>query len=288
MALLIVTRSMQLSAYYAACEIIIDDARAAQFGARRILGIELPPGQHQIMARVGRMQSDVVPFEAGPDSERRFHLGTRLRTLHVAIASTPPIWMIGAMVATRGDPDSFLLALWPALVLSVIAIAYSIYLTSHGGPWLFLTPLPASLQPVGVSGVPVNFVLRYSDLPPPTLVPPVRLHFSLRGIMIAVAIVAVLLWLGVGGFRTFRQAQYRNNANMHAANEAVWRLNERRQNEIVHSLERMNLDSRSIRKSAVRSAARADYHEAMRRKYERAAALGLLSVDPDPPEPRQP
>ena len=33
---------------------------------------------------------------------------------------------------------------------------------------------------------------------------------------------------------------------------------------------------------------RADYHAAMRRKYERAAMYPWLAVEPDPPEPEQP
>ena len=48
------------------------------------------------------------------------------------------------------------------------------------------------------------------------------------------------------------------------------------------------LDPTSLRQSAARATARADYHAAMKRKYEEAAARRRLSVEPDPPEPPWP
>lgn len=287
MALLILTRPLQFTSYFA-CEITIDDERAARFGTRRTLAVELPPGRHRIVARLGRMHSDVAHFEAGPDSELRFQVRTKFNAWHAAISFAPAIWIIGASVFTLGNPNFALVIFLPSALLGIVAALHGVYLSCRGGPWLSLTPLRASTPLVGQKEIPAGSLLKYADLPAPTLVKPVRLRFRLRGIMIAVAIVAVVLWLAVGGFRTFRQAQYQNNAKLHAANEAVWRENERRQNEIAHRLDDLKLNSGSIRGSAVRSAARADYHQVMRRKYERAAALGLLSVEPDPPEPPSP
>ena len=87
---------------------------------------------------------------------------------------------------------------------------------------------------------------------------PFRVRITIRQVMIAVAISALCFWISITVFRANRALQFRSAASMHAELEGIFRRI---------------------------SAAKADYHAALRRKYEQAAASNSFSVDPDPTAP---
>ena len=58
--------------------------------------------------------------------------------------------------------------------------------------------------------------------------------------------------------------------------EEAFRETERKQIETAVGLEKVGLDGGFIPKNAARTAAKADYHAAMKRKYEEAAARRMV------------
>ena len=86
---------------------------------------------------------------------------------------------------------------------------------------------------------------------------PLRVRITIRQLMIAVAISA-LSWISLEVFRSTRASQFKLVARVHADLEDIYRGHD---------------------------ATKADYHAAMRRKYEQAAASRSFSVAPDPRAP---
>lgn len=289
MTQLIVTRKRQLfGPYQPPFAIVIDEEKAAPIRCGQTIGIELPPGRYEMRVKVGHATSDFVHVEAGAEGEQRFEVGPRLPGWIRALAFLPAAYFLAVPIVGLSTQRMFYFVVLPSLATSAVLTLCSLHLTSRKTQLIDLKPLPDH-GPEGHCAQPsVDAVFNYADLPPTLLKEPFRLRFTVRGIMIAVAIVALVIWLGLGSVRSFRQAQYQRRAEMHAKIEAIWRENEQRQNEIVRRQEQLKLDSKLIQTFSTRSAALADHHQAMRQKYERAAALGLLSVEPDPPEPPRP
>lgn len=102
--------------------------------------------------------------------------------------------------------------------------------------------------------------------------------------MIAVAILAVFVWLGIGWNRRERSHHFRNQADRHANLEDGFRRIEQSFIKTVGALPATNPNAAPARQAAAKAAAIADYHAAMKRKYEDAIARGAFSVEPDPPE----
>ena len=65
-------------------------------------------------------------------------------------------------------------------------------------------------------------------------------------------------------------------------------VTERQQAWMVADWQKRGRDASSYRQAAARAKARADYHAAMKRKYEEAAARHWFSVEADPPQPPWP
>ena len=100
-----------------------------------------------------------------------------------------------------------------------------------------------------------------------------RVRFTVRGMMVAVAVFALLSASGqlrerYEGLRD----RYELMGVMHAAHEILERDG--------------GVDVFSGFGLVKPNAQRAAYHAEMRRKYERAARSPWLPVEPDPPEPR--
>jgi hypothetical protein len=129
-----------------------------------------------------------------------------------------------------------------------------------------------------------------------------RFRFSLRRLLIAVAVVALPLcvaartdWLFYGG----PAAAFRQKAAEHDRQERSWRgmarTSERWAQEASERLRHPHdeWDAALARKRlteyrqmAQRESARADYHARVRQKYEHAASWPWWPVEPDPPQPR--
>src|SRR4051794_11049283 len=110
---------------------------------------------------------------------------------------------------------------------------------------------------------------------------PPRVRFTVRRLMVAVAVVAVCM-----GLLTMRQraATRRARALSHAAKAderrvvvAVWRRG---------NVRLINITREQAEADVGRCERAATYHEAMRRKWEEAARHPWLAVEPDPPEPK--
>jgi hypothetical protein len=106
--------------------------------------------------------------------------------------------------------------------------------------------------------------------------------------MIAVAIVALLLGAGVEWMRFTRRGFFEAKASYHSQFEDQFRGFERDFIRMAGGSQATNPNANPFQQSAARAAAVADYHAAMRRKYEEAAARRAFSVEPDPPAPPWP
>jgi hypothetical protein len=129
------------------------------------------------------------------------------------------------------------------------------------------------------------------------------LQFTVKGLMIAVAIVALTIgttkmWL--------RATDFRRCADEHAEQESLWRDNEQLWLHHARATEHLIRDSHEDDEASRRKreelvmVAQSDrimhescakltiYHASMRQKYERAAARPWIKVEPDPSPPPTP
>jgi Tfp pilus assembly protein PilX len=129
-----------------------------------------------------------------------------------------------------------------------------------------------------------------------------RVRFTVRRMMIAVAVVAVLIGVGLQIRRAIRfsrlSANYLELAAMDAEYESILRKRERNHRELAE-IERESADKfqqSSIvelwRRLAQEDTDRADkfkllaeYHASMKAKYQAAARRPWLHIEPDPPRP---
>ena len=101
---------------------------------------------------------------------------------------------------------------------------------------------------------------------------PPRVRFTVRRLMVAVAIVGVLLWMTLLGKRV---RAFRWMAEYHAAHRMKYPITG------SPGAAPRGVDSRGELVSAERDR----WHAALAAKYSRAARSPWLPVEPDPPEP---
>ena len=104
--------------------------------------------------------------------------------------------------------------------------------------------------------------------------------------MIVVAILAIYLGAATEWSRREREGIFQSKARMHADLEKRFREEEREDISTVTDWEKKGWDGSLHRKFAARDAARADYHAAMKRKYEEAASRAGSSLNPTRPSRR--
>ncbi len=114
------------------------------------------------------------------------------------------------------------------------------------------------------------------------------MRITIRQMMIAVAVLAVYLGVSIEWVRRQRSGHFQSRASLHANLETIVRSSEQQQAQTAADWQKRGRDASSFRQAAARAKARADYHAAMKRKYEDAAARRRFSVEPDPPEPPWP
>jgi hypothetical protein len=110
-----------------------------------------------------------------------------------------------------------------------------------------------------------------------------RVRFTIRGMMVAVAVAAGLMAGSIGLARLrLLSSDYRARAEQHAGIEETLRhiIASDESDTPVDISPGAGLRSRRFTARAV-----ADYEAALRRKYERAARYPWLRVEPDPLEP---
>jgi hypothetical protein len=282
MATLTLTRPRRFGDWRRAYDVLVDGQRAAEIECGETVEVDLAPGRHEVMAKMDRHRSNRVEIEVGPGGRCHFEVGSRWSGWQsVLFPACTMVPLICVFVSGRLSVPLFFLPMGLLFPL-----------------WVHSTSV--SRQPIYLAEVPAP------DAATPTPVGPPRPQFTVRWMMIVVAVLAVGLWLDLEFARARRQAEYMAAAEGHTGDEATFRQREQRENRSVVENEArlrrmeqeanpMTADRESLKLSVARARARAavlaahaNYHAEMRRKYEAAAAGRWLSVEDDPPPPHQP
>jgi hypothetical protein len=283
MAKLIVTRP-RLGPFWdgpQSYQILIDGHRVASVRPGETVEIELPPGLHQVRSRVAWSGSQPFAFEAGPGGIHHLAVGPELRSqkllaISMVLAALPmlglPLWEM-----SHGPRNAMTLAdrglLLPTMMLPLLTqLAFLVLLSDH------------CLVLLDVTGhdLTEGQIAEYMRSHQP------RVRITLWQMMIAIALLALYLGASVEWSGSERSDRLRVRAGNHATSEAMFRRIEQDWSRIAVSSGATGPNASFTRQAAARAAARADYHAAMRRKYEEAAARRAFFVEPDPPEPPWP
>lgn len=279
MAKLIVTRPRikRFGTDFGGFRIVVDGTTIGRIGAGMAVEFPLPPGHHQVGARLGFFQSRPVDLDVGAEE---------IRTLRVI-----------------GNPRADKLLRYAAMLPSFVALGVVTWELSSGGPrsvmdfgWLKTLAFLGSFLPAALLLLFLrDDYLVFDEIPSLTLTEgriaalmdpqPLRFRATIRQLMIAVAIVALFIWIGIEGTRRERSSLFQSRAYLHSRLEEIAREDEQHYHRMAAISGDTEPDASSYRKKAAKAAARADYHAAMKRKYEEAIARGAFSVEPDPPEP---
>jgi hypothetical protein len=247
--------------------------------------IPLPPGRHEVTVRAGFVGSQPVGIEAGPGEV--YHLKV--------VRTNMAFWRRERLLV-------FILAALAPLAIQFINIACG-YLFSDRVEtgWLGRFTVPMVMLPslvlFAVVGVSRDHLLALEEVPPldpadrrvmlPE-VPPLRLRITIRGMMVAMAVLAVVLGGTIQCARFTRREFFQREANRQVQLEAQFRGFEQEWVQRAADEPKTGKGTGFARRFAAKTAAKADYHAAMKRKYEEAAARGAFSVEPDPPAPPWP
>jgi hypothetical protein len=282
MAKLIVTRPRQFADRLRKYRILIDGDRAATIGPGETVEIELAPGRHQITARLDFLSSPPVEIEAGPDEVHHVRAGSNLARrgrlkFMVVFPAIAPFAILVLSLACSGlfrDPfEGHWFTLFMAPMVMLPFLLQLAFMAIWRDQYLYIE----EIRDLGPS-------IRRVAFPPAR---PLRLRITVRGMMIAVAILAILLGAMIEWGRHTRRGYFQQRASLHAHSEAVFRDLAQKHLRSAVELEKSspNADAGPIHRLAAMAASKADHHAAMRRKYDEAAARRALSVEPDPPEP---
>jgi hypothetical protein len=268
-------------------QIVIDDGRVVSIEPGETIWFALGTGHHEVTARAGWVGSQSIAVEAETDTayelivaqNRKFHLPWIIAAVLVGVALMGTILALptGSQWAS-GVVENGWRGLIPPLALPLIILMILIGI----GPLAFARKSALSLVQVSDCDLTVEEI---ADL---LRAQPLRPRFSVRVTMVVVAILAVVLAVGVQQSKSQRQFHFRNRAKMHAEIERLVRTSQDESSQLAASLEKSGFDATAERQAAGKAAAKADYHAAMRQKYEHAASLGWFTVEPDPPAPRWP
>ncbi len=268
--------------------ILIDGEGDASIPSGEKVEVDLPPGHHQITARFGFFASQPVKIEAGPDTVHYLGVGynswfRRLLWLLALLAAVLqfgiPLFLVFSINEPRfGSAQSawligFLVASSALVFTSALAVSLSPFVWRSR--FLSLVEVPNCDS----TDQQITELLKAR---------PLRLRMTIRQMMIAVAILAIVLWAGVETTRNSHRSSFQLQGRVHANSEAIFRKTEQGWIDVETETEKRGLGRGHFSKEAAKAAAMADYHAAMRRKYELAAARRWFSVEPDPPPPPWP
>jgi hypothetical protein len=247
-------------------DVVIDGNPTAKIALGDAIAMDLPPRPHQVSVRLVNAGSQSVLVDAAARATHRLAVGTNVGlsrfTIWSLILGICPfialmVWGFvggashlrqGASAGTALPPPDWRHAWKMALM---VPAALTIFL-----PMLAITAFQRNHAFV-VTEVPSSD-LTVEQIARLVRERPFRVRITVRQLMIAVAVVAVCFWMSLEVFRSTRTSQFRSRASIHArAEDMFWEVD----------------------------GAKADYHAAMRRKYEQAAANGAMSTDPDPSAP---
>jgi hypothetical protein len=281
MGKLIVTRRPQLDNALWRYRIIVDGQRGVSIRSEQMVGIELPPGRHEITARIAWCESKPVGIEVVAEDNHVFEVGTWLtgwRLVAIGVVTAP----LPIMVTDFARAGSIPLLYYGAPLAYFLPWATLFVLWRDR--YLFLKQIPSLDKRAKYARVSPGQNFRLSELPP---IKPWS-QLSIRWMMIGVAIVAVVLWAEINLELFMRRSQFRGQAASHGDWEEFYRRFEKSEAADAARLDKAGQDSRLLHQRAAKSARRAEYHATMRRKYEQAIARAWPSVDSDPPAPLWP
>lgn len=282
---LIVTRPRLFADRRRTYHILIDGERAATIAPGKTVEIDLPPGRHRVAAQLGFLTSQPVEMECGPAEIRHLQVGSNLgrrsrlnRVLALTMLAPYAIVLI-TLACSHLFKDTFeahrfiqfmvAVAVWPILLYFALLVIWRDRLL---------------------------YIEEVRDLGPTTRrvalpdEPSLRVRITIRGMMVAVALVAILFWATMEWGRYTRQEFFRQRATYHGILQDQFRKSEQEFRRKARSSESSGLKASAnfVRQYATKAAAKADYHAAMKRKYEEVIDRRQLFVEPDPPEPPWP
>jgi hypothetical protein len=276
-------------------DILIDGQPAATIRIGETIEIDIPPGPHQFHARIARLRSQPLVVELAPEETLRIAVGHnvglhRLFNRFSILASLPFLGLMAWSMWSLSDTNALLSSgVQGRSVMS--RIDWTIALMPPTAFLMFVPICPFLFlwwnSPLALSKIP-RHDLTDQQIADVLRLHPFRVRITVRQMMIVVALLAIYLGCSVRWTRHRRTDHFRQTASLHAKLEPLIRDEERRQSGMAAGRKRKGLDASPYRRAAARAAARADYHVATKRKYERAAAEGRFSVEPDPPEPPWP
>jgi hypothetical protein len=82
-----------------------------------------------------------------------------------------------------------------------------------------------------------------------------------------------------------RQREYKNLAEMHASLKTIAQQQKKFLDQGASSIEQHNVSATALHNAAAKAGVTANYHESMRRKYERASSQPWLPFETEPPSP---
>jgi Tfp pilus assembly protein PilE len=283
MAKLVVNRPRQAADRLRRYRILIDGRVAAMIANGKTAELDLTPGPHRIAVRLDFLRSQPLEIDARRGDAYHFIVGTNL-------ARRRP-WKAASFAAA-----------WSPLAIVSLALAGEIlFIAPFEGSWFrqFLLPMMVlpSLLLLAAMAIWRDRILYLEPIASPDHIGPwvapsrsrpLPVRFTIRGLMIAVAILAILLGAGVEWFRFTRRAYFRNWATYHGQLEDDYRRLEQLFHRAAAGWDNTNPNAATNRQAEASAAAVAGYHAAMRRKYEEAAARRAFAVEPDPPAPPRP
>jgi hypothetical protein len=267
--------------------ILLDGRRVATIGPGDTIGLSLSPGSHQVRAKFGIFGSQSIDIDA--TSDKRLQLvarrGVRWQHLNlfasiVVLLSTLPVFWSVAWVSYHGlegivaaDVDRLGVFLLSNVSLPIVALLVQI-----------IVPVALRNQAIELIELPRlhSTELTRSDIPRPQ---PFHVRITTGHLMIAVAILAVVIGMSASFTRYERSEYFRMKADKHASDEAMNRESEREYLNLAVDLEKAGIKNGPFHEMVAKIGALADYHAAMRRKYEQAASQGRFYVEADPPSP---
>jgi hypothetical protein len=272
-------------------DIAIDGRFVRSIDPGETIELELSRGHHEVRARSSFFGSRPVEIDGNPNETRRFAIGFSARWQKLNLLAG--VFVILSILPMIGISLSLSHQMRPRVPAAVDRIWLSVMLISI----IFLS-LPAMLFQLFVLVFYRNRGLDLQEIPGPELThpqiaeflrsQPLRLRITIRHSMIAVAILAVLIAATIQWLRHERSNDFRRDAERHADLEALSRKFEHDRLRIAGDLETSSALAARLREDAGKAAAKAAYHDALKRKYEQAAAQGIFNVEPDPPEPPWP
>jgi hypothetical protein len=273
-------------------DIVVDGRCVRSIEPGETIKYELRSGHHEVRAKSSYSGSQPVEIDGTPDGTRQFAVGSSSRWKKLNLIAIVFI-ILSVLQLIIGMSLSVSQQRRPGIPAAVDTVWFSVLKIST--PFMFIL---AMLFQLSLQVFCRNHVLDLVEIPGPDMTysqiakflrsQPFRVRITIRHMMIAVAVLAAILALTIQWLRHDRSRYFRWNADMHSSLEATSRESWDRWDRISADVEKGSADEGYIRQMAGRSAAKAAYHEAMRRKYEQAASQGRVYVEPDPPEPPSP